>query len=486
MFQFGLSDNSQTMQSYPFFLLSGSNWDDFGTKSSFTLYYYRSSRDLVTIGEIKILSEDASITVLPREFPSLDSSYISLGQSLSFYENLSALFTVEECEVILNSLNDVAWQPSKSEEFESKSPYRNSLLRENEARSSLRFGRSIILGEAYDERFSFEYTADIEGADNSFSISIDFDEEDSIPGRIVGVIGRNAVGKTQLLGNLAKDLVQTQKVSQKTVDDRNKKFEGNRPIFNRVIAVSYSAFDKFSRPKDQYASYVYCGVRNDSGALSRKHLIENYKKNLLSIKELDREHVWVKAMSEILDNKSDEFLTKLNNEIEIDFSNEYDEGALSIMSSGQSILAHFVTAVIARIQEHTLILFDEPETHLHPNAVAHLFNVLDRILKRYDSFAIIATHSPIVIQEIPRKRLILLTREGNNTLNTPMEFETFGESISELTRHVFDTVSTPHYYKKVLKGLSENRSFEEVNDLFDDGLSFNAKSYLLGQYGDKG
>lgn len=485
MFQFRVAGKSQTTWPYPFFLLSGSNWDDFGTKSSFAIHYYKSSNELIKMGEIKILAEGVSVTALPREFSSLDPSCISLGQSLSFYENLSSLFNIEECEVILNSLNDIAWKPSKSEAFESKSSYRNSLLRENEARSSLRFGRSIILGEAYDEHFSFEYTASIEGANNPFSISIDFDEEDPIPGRIVGVIGRNAVGKTQLLGNLAKDLVQTQKVSQKTVDDRNKKFEGNRPVFNRVMAISYSAFDKFSRPKDHYASYVYCGIRNDNGVLSRKHLIENYKQNLLRIRELNRENTWVKAMSEILDNKNDEFHIKLNEEIEIDFSNEYDDGALSIMSSGQSILAHFITAVIARIQEHTLILFDEPETHLHPNAVAHLFNVLDRILKRYDSFAIIATHSPIVIQEIPRKRLILLTREGNNTLNTPMEFETFGESISELTRHVFDTVSTPHYYKKVLKSLSENRSFEEVNNLFDDGLSFNAKSYLLGQYGDK-
>ena len=485
MFKFCVTGKSQTRWSFPFFSLSGSRWDDFGIESSFTLYYCKSLTERVRIGEVKILSAGVSVTSLPHEFSSLDPSYVSLGQSLAFYENLSSLFTIEECAIVLDSLNDIAWKPFKSEAFESKSSYRNSLLRENEARNALRFGRYIILDEAYDEYFSFEYTANIEGADNSFSISINFDEEDPIPGRIVGVIGRNAVGKTQLLGNLAKDLVQTQKVSQKTVIDTNKKFKGNRPVFNRVIAVSYSAFDKFSRPKDEYASYVYCGIRNAKGALSRKHLIETYKKNLLNIKELNRERVWINSMSEILDNKNDEFEIRLNNELEIDFSNEHDDGALSIMSSGQSILAHFVTAVIARIQENTLILFDEPETHLHPNAVAHLFNVLDRILKRYSSFAIIATHSPIVIQEIPKKRLILLTREGNNTLNIPMEFETFGESISELTRHVFDTVSTPHYYKKVLKDLSKNRSFEEVNTLFDDGLSFNAKSYLLGQYGDK-
>lgn len=36
-----------------------------------------------------------------------------------------------------------------------------------------------------------------------------------LPGRIVGIIGRNAVGKTQLMGSLAKDLVQIGRVSQK-------------------------------------------------------------------------------------------------------------------------------------------------------------------------------------------------------------------------------------------------------------------------------
>ena len=100
-----------------------------------------------------------------------------------------------------------------------------------------------------------------------------------------------------------------------------------------------------------------------------------------------------------------------------------------------------MTALVARIQQNTLVLFDEPETHLHPNAVAHLFNVMNKMLKRYNSFAIIATHSPIVLQEIPRKRVILLTREGNSTISTNMQFETFGENISELTKHVFDTAT---------------------------------------------
>lgn len=92
-------------------------------------------------------------------------------------------------------------------------------------------------------------------------------------------------------------------------------------------------------------------------------------------------------------------------------------------------------------------------------------------------------HSPIVIQEIPSKRVILLTRENNSTIATKMEFETFGENISELTRHVFDTVSITNFYKIVLKNLSKTKSYDEICDLFDNNLSFNAKAFLLAQYG---
>ncbi|EKN6015884.1 ATP-binding protein [Yersinia enterocolitica] len=468
---------------YPIFSLSTDNWDDYGTVCTFKLRYHKSKTEIIEIGEVKILQKDKERTELPPKFDDLDESYISLGQSLDFYKKLHEIFGGQELAMILDSLNDISWKPNKAEEFESKSGYRNALFRENSARNSYRFGRSVVLGEEYDEDFSFEYTAYIEGAESTFNISLNFDENDVLPGRIVGIIGRNAVGKTQLMGALAKDLVQVEKVSQKTIDDKDKRFEGNRPIFNRVITVSYSAFDKFIIPKNPQASYVYCGIRNNKGTLSKISLIENYKQNLLRINELGRDSEWVSFMSEILDDPSKEFKEKLEREIEI--GNKVNSDTLSLLSSGQSILAHFVTALVGRIQENTLVLFDEPETHLHPNAVAHLFNVMNKMLKHYNSFAIIATHSPIVIQEIPRKRVILLTREGNSTISTPMSFETFGENISELTRHVFDTVSIPNHYKLVLKKLSRTMSFDEINDLFDNGLGFNAKAYLLAQYGDE-
>lgn len=470
-------------EDYPTFSLSTDSWDDYGTLCTFHLRYHETKYKAVNIGRIKIIQFDVSKTILPPKFQNLTNEYISLGQDIDFYKKIYQTLGAELAAKTLESLNDIAWQPNIAEAFESKSQYRNALLRENSAQNAFRFGRTVILNEEYDENFSFIYTTKINGADNQVTISVDFDDDDYLPGRIVGIIGQNAVGKTQLLGSLAKDLVQLRRVSKKTIDDKNKKFEGKRPTFTRVITVSYSAFDGFIRPNKPQVSYVYCGLRNENNALSKSSLVENYKRNLLKIIELGRSNSWISFMSEILDKSDKNFVEKLENELK-NADNSNDD-TLSLLSSGQSILVHFVTALVARIQSNTLILFDEPETHLHPNAVAHLFNVLNKILKTYNSFAIIATHSPIVIQEIPRKRVILLTREGNSTISSPMSFETFGENISELTRHVFDTVNIPNPYKAVFKKLSRKMTFEEINSLFDDGLGFNAKAYLLGQYGEE-
>lgn len=208
--------------------------------------------------------------------------------------------------------------------------------------------------------------------------------------------------------------------------------------------------------------------------------MDAYRNNQKRIRELDRKHDWTSYMGVILGDLSTSLTTSLEEEI-----SEHDrtDQTPSILSSGQSILAHFTTALLAWIQPNTLVLFDEPETHLHPNAVASLFVVLTDILRSYDSYAVIATHSPVVIQEIPAKRVIIFRRTGNVTLAEPLPLESFGESVTELTRHLFETIGVDSLYRKTLKALSRQESAEEVLARFEKGLSLSAQAYLLAQYG---
>ena len=253
-------------------------------------------------------------------------------------------------------------------------------------------------------------------------------------------------------------------------------------MFSRVIAISYSAFDRFSRPEvTPYSSYIYCGIRDERGNMSQRALNGSYNRNRRRIKEHGREKDWIRYILEILGDAEGLTRDRLYEEMH----SEDGTQLLAELSSGQAILCHFVTALLAWIEPESIILFDEPETHLHPNAVANLFLVLSDILAEYESYAVVATHSPVVLQEVPSRRVLHFVREGDTTTAELLPVESFGESVTELTRHVFKTFEVDSLYKNVLAELAQRMAPEEVLSLFPNGLGLAAQSYLLGQYGAK-
>lgn len=473
----------------PVFVLTMDKWDDFGHEVQLHLKYIDAQGSETRVGTVKVLqrtSDDkepiavASKTKLPASFDELGGEFISLGLEEDYYKNLHQLLG-EHVGGVLSALRDISWQPALAADFEPTSAFRNAMMRENGAHRSRRFGRVWAEGEKATEQLSFNYSGVIDGAEEPIDVKIAFNGKDALPGRVVGIIGRNAVGKTRFLAKLGEDLAQISRTSAERLAEREGRFRGGRPLFTRIIAISYSAFDRFKRPPaDASSSYVYCGIRNDKGGLSRISLVEAYRKNLSRIRERDLQSGWTKHMKTILGDLSGALTASL--EEEISGSNQ-DDRALSLLSSGQSILCHFVTALLAWIQPNTLVLFDEPETHLHPNAVASLFLVLTDILESFDSYAIVATHSPVVIQEIPAKRVLVFRRTGDVTVAEPLTLESFGESVTELTRHVFETIEVDSLYRRTLKELSTDESAEEVMARFDRGLSLSAQAYLLAQYG---
>ena len=475
----------------PLFVLTTDNWDDFGHQVQFHLSHLAPDGLNTEIGTVKVLqrisAEDqpmavATGTKLPESFHELDSNFVSLGQRDDFYKNLHQLMG-DRASKVLDALRDIAWHPAFASDFEPTAAFRNAMMRENGAQRARRFGRAWATGREVTEKFSFNYVGEVEGADADVEGQFAFNASDPVPGRIVGIIGRNAVGKTRYLASLGSDLAQIARSSAQTLQTREERFPGGRPLFTRIIAISYSAFDRFKRPpRDSSSSYVYCGIRNEKGGLSRSALIENYRLNQERIRSRGAQSAWTRHMRTILGDLSEQLTTSLEEEIS---SAATSDTALSLLSSGQSILAHFVTALMAWIQPNSLVLFDEPETHLHPNAVASLFLVLSQVLEEFDSYAVVATHSPVVIQEIPAKRVLVFQREGNVTTAEPLRVESFGESVTELTRHVFETSEVESLYRRTLRDLAGEETPEEVLARFSLGLSLSAEAYLLAQYGKK-
>ena len=155
------------------FALSTDEWDDFSYKVHFRLSYFDEAGNETEIGEVKILSSKAADsdavqvnerTMLPSGFESLPETFISLGQSESYYETLFKLFG-DRAGKALVALRDIAWHPQLAVRFEPTSAFRNALLRFNSAERARRFGCELAHGRSAIETFCFNYEMNIEGAD---------------------------------------------------------------------------------------------------------------------------------------------------------------------------------------------------------------------------------------------------------------------------------------------------------------------------------
>ncbi len=435
------------------------------------MFYYTSHSDRKEIGDLKILDLEKEETILKDNFTKLPSNQASLGQSLDYYSNLKHLLP-DDFQETLNALNDIAFNQGLRDEFEISDGFKLSLLRFSEAEKVLAEARQLLL---YDQKtlqnkFDFVYSIKLNGADDKHIVDLNFINKIDESFRSIVLIGKNGTGKTQFLSNLASSLCDANSPGE---------FSPSRPLFSRVIAISFSLFDKFKIPKtSRNFSYKYIGFRQGDEILNDETINNRLRLSFSKIKKENRESEWFSFANSIIDLKQFGLETDL-----IFLANEKDfENIISrrveILSSGQNILVFIITELIANLRRDSIILFDEPETHLHPNAIAMLVKVINRILIHYNSYAIIATHSPIVIQETPSKNVKLFDRIGNTPVIKNLATESFGENISKLIDSVFYRNQVKEVYKEFFDEKIKQFSIEEINEEFGNRLSMNALLYL--------
>lgn len=222
-------------------------------------------------------------------------------------------------------------------------------------------------------------------------------------------------------------------------------------------------------------SYAYCGIQSEHGTLSLDELKHNFLKALETIRQRGRLESWKTIMQELIEKEH------------LDLIEQTVEGEIDKIhwSSGQYILLCTMTEVVATIEKESILLFDEPELHLHPNAVANTMRMLYRLLEEFDSYAIFATHSPLIVQEIPSRYVQILSRIDNVLMVRTPALECFGENVTNITNDIFDVNGSESNYKTILNNLSKKMSFEDALEIFDGALSFNAMIYLKGCYKDE-
>lgn len=467
----------KTQVQYPSFELLHDKWNDFGYVTNFDLIFRENASTFKRIGAVKIMKKETRITgdSLSETFTSLDNEYCSLGQEQEYYTKLKELLGSNYNSFLL-ALRDVAIFPRINELFENDEVYRKSLIRFDEPERLVRTIRFEIEGVNPDEYYKFNYEIQPPYSENLIALNFNFRYNTDFESRIYALIGKNGTGKTRILSALAKNL------SEKEPQN----FTPRKPIYSKIFTVSYSYFDKFEIPSsDASFNYVYCGLKKRDDTLkSEKELLEEFYTTAHKIvgKGIGLFHRWIDILQNFLPKDILEHIKfkEIGDDTIFDI-NEFEKVKLKL-SSGQSIILYMVSEILSNIRLDSLILFDEPETHLHPNAISALMNTLFALVKEFESFCVIATHSPLIIQELPSDNIFVIEREDNSAYVRGLERESFGENLTVITQDIFGNRDVPKHFISSIKELIKNgKNYPEIIALVESGnlpITSNIRLYI--------
>ena len=457
----------------PCFFLKSITWDDYGHKTSFYLDYVREDGSYSRVGKVKICKKNAATTldVIPESFLSLDLDYCSLGQETSYYSNIKNILG-DNAMSFLNAMKDAAAFSRISDDFVNDSGFRHSLLRDNSADTALNLGRYVLAGFDPDERVNFTYKTRLAfSSDYDFNIKFDFgriNQEDNF-NRVIAIIGENGVGKTSLLYNLAKSIA----------NQRKECFSPHHPLFTKVVAASYSMFDRFYDIDARSFNFEYCGMHNNAGGLmTLEQLIARHQRNAETINVLNSGKNLKKFLGNILPN---EMLEDLFENGSIFKYNVYKDNYAK-MSSGQTMLTNLIIDITANVRSNCLIMIDEPEVHLHPNAITQIINVVNLVCERFSSCCIMATHSPLVIQSLLSRNVLIMERDVDGMpVVRQMRVESLGENLTTINEEIFSNGQRDKYYRRLIeKAVEGKESMEQVlQELQNGDLPMSLTSYML-------
>ncbi|RRD26806.1 ATP-binding protein [Brucellaceae bacterium VT-16-1752] len=533
------------------FALQQDNWNDYSFQTLYHLYYQPDdSKPATLIGPVKILrrGQTGSDTLqIKQAFDQLSPDFCSVGSSLDYYQRLSEIPAVDR-DGIVAALRDVVATPALQNEFNQEEGWRVSLFRENSDYASYLADATAIYSNSYAALADLSGSLVFRATGWASPLILNFDAPDPLfymgprrpigpsrtrvllPRRIIVIIGRNGSGKSTLISRIAR--VAFASPSERTLGPVRAigEFEPASIGFMRVIAISYSAFDNFILPgvfdsdlrqiaadvEKGSGRYVYAGLRDvvreardDADAVDAKPAPSDDRQivsfedrrtttKLKSLDDLADEFIRLVTQIEsqgdgpLLDAAlapllADQSFIDLEGSTRADLFGDDLRQAFMGWSTGHKIALHVLTSLVAHATRRALVLFDEPESHLHPPLIAALMNAVRIVLEEKNAFAIVATHSPVVLQETLARHVRVVTRIGDHfEINVP-KMETFGENVGLLTQGTFGLTSAATDFHHVLDLLIEGcDSLDEINQCFSPELSGQSLAYVMAGLARKG
>lgn len=475
------------------------HWNDYSFITMFEVYAYDEKGVLHNLPNIKIgfigqTTEKSTYSTLGSEFPDLNTNYFSLATDVDFYRKLWLNFSPEWRDSFLIKLRDVVRTPEILEIAMNQVVFETSHLRGVSINAIRNQFTRVLSGDVPPTDFHFDFS--LPGTPTFAEFDLEFHVmAGSLPStNIHAIIGRNGVGKTTLLKEMVKAISGKSQgtgefYTKQTFFTSRKKL--GRDFFSNIVSVAFSAFDPFDLPESNESvsdgtPYSYIGLTDYSGEdgailKSRAALHLEFEEALkFCMSESLRKQRWSDAISAL---ESDNNFAEMNLldllKYDLESISEPARKRIAKMSSGHAIAILTVTQLVAKVEEKTLVLIDEPESHLHPPLLSALIRSLSQLLYKQNGVAIIATHSPVVLQEIPKSCVWKLYRERVSSEQFRPEIETFGENVGTLTREVFRLeVEKSGFHTLLRECVASGETYDEILAQFGGSLGFEARGIL--------
>lgn len=505
------------------FFLEKNEWNDFGYH---TMYHLHATDKLtsegnVYLGYIRIMKhgqEKHDIYLLNKKqgkqiiFSELPEDFVSLTTSIDVFKGLNKylsqkdrLLFIEQMHLILNEESKYYKLVYEDDCFET------SLLRDTTMNNySLKKGTSLLMDKTtyYNlqlQAIKINFANMDESTDLNFSCLPKF-QSNNIPNGVITFIGKNGSGKSTSIYNLAK-LLYAYPDQRFRLKEKIGVIKPNDIGINKLFLLSYSPFDNFVLPgiggedyrvileglKNNDGRFVFCGIRDVKKEFESilenpqkdtyEKLFEDIRLDATSLKPInvladefvqamstleyntERNKIWDK-IEKMSRGKFPE-IQELMDELFI-LDNEERKEQFLRLSTGYKYFFHSLAHIIAYIEEDSIVLFDEPENHIHPPMLSFMISSLRNILSKYQSVMLIATHSPVIVQETFSKNVFVVRRFEDKTVMSHPQIETYGANISEITSEVFDLTTDITKYYEAFESLYDKLDGEENWQSLDD------------------
>lgn len=445
--------------------------------------------------------------------PSGEYQFFTMLPEIGVYRELVSRLHSKDVSRVLRALRDVVeagigprvepWLKSAT----NSEVFRRSFLRTTESYFAWKNAGDILEGTEFEEvgRISKELNLSFQlaGRPNKHQFQFKFAKSElGLPKRFAVVIGKNGVGKTQTLSRLVESAIR----GTTDLTDEN----GERPSFNRILAFYPTAIASGVFPAEQrrrskvwYRRFSLGGPGFGSKRRATADLILDLARSDQRIGSQTRFDIFMNALKSIdvhseLALQTREFptdfvlLDEINRGAEQERLDRYGAidptleavrsvgGSCYPLSSGELSFLRFAALASLFIENSSLLLFDEPETHLHPDFISQFAALLDNLLEQTGSAAIIGTHSVYFVREAFEDQVFVL-RSGHDRYVEIVKprLKTFGADVGAISYFVFDEDEPSVLAKEVKReaALSADR-WESVNKHYKDELSLELLSEI--------